>query len=110
VSVREVHVEYGRTISDGDYGSERWTVGLTAELERDEDADEVVADLGGRAQELVVGQFKTSTNERILRNVLPREEWEARLDRQREQARERAGLPRPKPVPVDQEDDAERPF
>jgi hypothetical protein len=110
VSVRDVHVEYGQTLSDGNDGSERWAISFTAEVDEDEDEGTVVADLGARAKELVREQFKSSRSENILRLVETPEEREARWDRERDAARERAARPRPDPVLVDEEDDPERPF
>lgn len=53
MKVREVAVEYGRTVSDGNYGSERVGVILTATVEPDESSGVVVEALGDLAKHLV---------------------------------------------------------
>ena len=105
MNITEVRVEYGRTVSDGDYGSERASFELSSSVGEGEDFREVAHRLAEKATALVRARLKQSTSDKVLQAVETKEETEARWDREREAARERAARPRPDPVTVDEEDD-----
>jgi hypothetical protein len=105
VNITQVRVEYGRTVSDGEYGSERATFELSSSVAEGEDFGEVADRLAEKATALVRARLKQSTSEKVLQAVETKEETEARWDREREAARERAARPRAEPVLVDEEDE-----
>ncbi len=110
MKITQIEVSYGRTVSDGNYGSERAKVALTSSVGEDEDYREVFTRLADQATDMAIAKLKQSTSERVLAAVETPEEREARWDRERDAARERAARPRPDPVLLDEEDDPERPF
>lgn len=107
-----VQVEYGRTLSDGKYGSERASVALTSEVAEGEDFRAIADLLGDEATHLTIGRLKRSTSEAVLQALETPQEREARWDRERDQARERKRLrdaEDAEPAPAgrsDEEDDA----
>jgi len=56
----EVRVECGRTITDGNYGSERVSVGMTAPVDDLERVTEVIRDLLDWCRAEVLHQLRTS--------------------------------------------------
>lgn len=69
MKIHEVAVEYHRTVSDGNYGSERVGVVLTATTVEDERAAEVVAELGEVARGLVAEQLRQAASPAVRRAV-----------------------------------------
>jgi hypothetical protein len=69
MDVTQVTVEYGRTVSDGAYGSERVGVTLTAAKEEHERTAEVVAELGEAARGLVADQLRQAATPGVRRAV-----------------------------------------
>jgi hypothetical protein len=57
VKVREVSVEYGRTVNRGNYESERLTVGFTATVDEGEDVAYAVAQLYEECREQLEGRL-----------------------------------------------------
>ena len=115
MKITEVRVEYGRTVSDQQYGSERASVGLTSTVAEGEDWKQLFQELAEEATAAAIARLKQSTNEQVKQAVETPEEKEARWDREREAARERARLReerlRQQEAPgEEEEDDAERPF
>jgi hypothetical protein len=64
--IREVKVEYGRTVNRGNYESERLTVGYTATLDEREDVAFAVAQIYEDCREQVGGFLAASEHERRL--------------------------------------------
>lgn len=79
MDVTQVALEYGRTVSDGAYGSERVSVVLTATKEEHERTAEVVAELGEVARGLVTDQLKRARSFGV-RRALAAEELEEEQD------------------------------
>lgn len=57
MQVREVRVEYGRTVNRGNYESERLTVGFTATVDEGEDVAYAVAQLYEECREQLDGRL-----------------------------------------------------
>ena len=68
MDITQVSVEYGRTVSDRDYGSERVSVVLTATTGA-EPAARVVEALGRLARELVAEQLRQAASPAVRRAV-----------------------------------------
>lgn len=62
--IREVSIEYGRTINLGNYESERVHVVLTATVGEEETALRVVHDLGVLARDTVEAQLREAETRR----------------------------------------------
>jgi hypothetical protein len=69
MDITQVTVEYGRTVSDGNYGSERVGITLTATKDDDERTAEVVAELGEVARGLVADQLRQASSPAVRRAV-----------------------------------------
>ena len=69
--IHEVAVEYGRTVSDGNYGSERVGVVLTAHVDGDQETYLRVAhDLAISAKEIATAQLRQASSPVVRRAVI----------------------------------------
>lgn len=73
MDVREVRVEVGRTVNDGNYGAERVSVGLTASTDGEASA-KVAERLVSMCRQLIHEQLLTSPSEGVRKAI----EWEQR--------------------------------
>lgn len=64
-TIREVSVEYGRTVNLGNYESERLHVGLTATVEADDNAQEVSYELVDEARGIAARWLSRFRDERL---------------------------------------------
>jgi hypothetical protein len=112
MQIREVEVEYSRTVSDGNYGSERYGMVLSALVNGHEDAEAVARELYGRARALAVAGLAGSDSPVVRRAVTPVTERERRHDAYQtdRDAWERDAQRYVSKPDVDEEDDPERPF
>lgn len=85
MNITEVHVEYKRTVSDGSYGNETYSVSYTAALEPEDDSVAAVEALTEQAHERVTTRLKESLNEGIRYAMETPEEREARYAKEREE-------------------------
>lgn len=90
--VEAIHVEYGRTVGDGNYGSERLSAGMTVRLDppldpmvgddREQQRSAVLA-LTNDLRFLVLGELKHSESEGVRLALESEEEREARWAQER---------------------------
>ena len=82
--VREVKVEFRKTVSDGSYGNETYSIAFTATLdELTDQAQEIAFTLADQAHAEVLAHLRASTSEAIRRALETPEEREARQQRER---------------------------
>lgn len=74
---QDVTLEYGRTVSDGNFGSERVSVTLTASREPGESTATLVEALGTLARDLVTDQLRQARTHGVRRAI----EAEASMER-----------------------------
>lgn len=95
-----MRVDYGRTVGDGQYGSERLTVGITATLDGPLDPNhpfdqarlrDIAADLTQELRSVVLEELKHSPSEGVRQALETREEREARWDRERDELQRGGG-------------------
>jgi hypothetical protein len=80
--IDEVRVEYGRTVTDGNYGSERLAIAYTAQIEDGEVAEAIAARLVYEAREAVTAFLKHSEVEGVRLALETPQEREARWARE----------------------------
>jgi hypothetical protein len=80
--VKEVQVEFTKTVSDGNYGNERHTVGLTVTVAEGETAADWLRSLSTMLEDHVNFCLKQSRNEGIRYAMETTEEREARYQRE----------------------------
>ncbi len=85
MNVTEIHVEFKKTVSDGNYGNETYSVSFTAQLDEGEQGDTAARDLALLAREHVTTRLKESQNEGIRYAMETPEEREARYAKEREE-------------------------
>jgi uncharacterized Zn finger protein len=81
--IREVTVEFRKTVSDGSYGNETYSVRFTATPDADEPWTGVAFRLAHKAHDTVLSRLRGSTNEQIQYALMTPEEREARRERER---------------------------
>lgn len=95
--VKEIHVEFRKTVSDGNYGNETYSVAYTATMTPEVDALDAgtgapfarAVELANMARAVVYERLKASPNEGIRSAMETTEEREARYARERQEAKER---------------------
>ena len=83
MELREVRVEFRRTVSDAAYGNETYSVAFTATVDVDEAPRAVAFHLAAEAHKVVMSRLRGSTNEQVCRAVETPEERPARQERER---------------------------
>ena len=100
MEVREIRVEFKKTVSDGNYGNETAQVGFTISLDKSvESYLEVAAELTGQASDEVLRILHNSTSEGVRNALETKEEREARWAHEQDELRARRGA-----LPVKDED------
>jgi len=82
VEVREIRVEFKKTVSDGDYGNETYAVAFTVALDESADYLEFASELSGQASDVVLERLKDSTSEGVRSALETPAEREARWKRE----------------------------
>ncbi|HEV2123203.1 MAG TPA: hypothetical protein VGW38_10565 [Chloroflexota bacterium] len=85
MNVTEVTVEFKKTVSDGNYGNETFSVSYTAAIDEGEDANFAIEALTEQAREHATRRLKESQNEGIRYAMETPEEREARYAKEREE-------------------------
>ena len=88
MEVREVRVEVRKTVSDGDYGNETFTVAYTATLAPEDSETTEAHELAAAAYEVVLSRLKRSVSERVREALETRDEREARWKAESERRRQ----------------------
>lgn len=89
MQVEQIRVEFTKTVSDGSYGNERHTVGLTVTVAEGETAMDWLHSLSAMLEEHVNSRLKQSRSDGIRSAVETTEEREARYARERREAKAR---------------------
>lgn len=77
MKITAVHVEVGRTVSDGNYGSERVSVSLGSDLDPGEMPEDIVEQLAAAARalaQLELGKSPVAAIRRAVKAVAPEDE------------------------------------
>src|SRR5262245_66473907 len=85
--VREVSLEFKKTVSDGNYGNETYSVAYTAVLDEHDDHGDDAVLMATRAHDVVLERLRASTSEVLRQNLESPAEAEARRDRERDALR-----------------------
>ena len=91
MEIREIRVECQKMVSDGAYGNERLTVGLTVSLGENETPREALTwaqSLVDQAYDIVLERLKRSISAGIRDSLETRAEREARWEEERQALRE----------------------
>lgn len=87
MQITEIRGEFRKTVSDGNYGNETYSITLTATTGEGESPTQVALDLADRARAVVEQRLRTSNDRNIRRAVMTNKEREADYDAEREEQR-----------------------